>query len=88
MLGHHKGSVHKVRFSPNGKQLASASGDHTVQLWNAEKLVKEGDEKGAVALLERAVELDPELRRKTGASGTVKNQLSGNHRYCQSLKRY
>lgn len=31
--GQHQGPVYSVSFSPDGKMLATASGDHTVKLW-------------------------------------------------------
>ena len=36
VLGRHDAGVSRVRFSPNGKQLASVSLDHSVRLWNVE----------------------------------------------------
>jgi WD40 repeat protein len=34
-IGHSK-SVHSIAFSPDGKYLASGSGDNTVKLWSIE----------------------------------------------------
>jgi len=36
VLGRHDTDVTRVRFSPNGKQLASSSHDYSVRLWNVE----------------------------------------------------
>jgi WD40 repeat protein len=36
ILRGHKGPIHCAEFSPDGKQLASASNDHTVRVWNVE----------------------------------------------------
>jgi WD40 repeat protein len=36
VLGRHDEAVTRVRFSPDGKQLASASRDRSVRLWNVE----------------------------------------------------
>ena len=37
VLGRHDADVIRVRFSPDGKQLASVSLDHSVRLWNIEQ---------------------------------------------------
>jgi len=36
VLGRHDSDITRVRFSPDGKQLASASDDRSVRLWNVE----------------------------------------------------
>jgi WD40 repeat protein len=36
VLSGHRGTVYAIAFSPNGKTLASGSGDETIKLWNVE----------------------------------------------------
>jgi len=55
VLGRHDNQVIRVRFSPDGKQLASASNDRSVRLWNVETpdalpIVLSGHESGVWSL--------------------------------------
>ena len=37
LLGRHEAAIPRIRFRPDGKQIASASFDHSIRLWHSEK---------------------------------------------------
>ncbi len=72
-LAGHTDSVRSVRFSPDGKTLATVGNDHTLRLWNADKGTPLGTRKEHAAEV-NAVAFNPDGRTLVtgGADRTVR----------------
>ncbi len=67
----HTGPVSSVAFSPDGKELASGSDDHTVIVWDAKTSRPVAVLRGSTAVASVAFSPDGSMLASAGADGTV-----------------